>query len=703
MTVPDKLLELVERFKDHADAYKSTKYNETQARKDFIDPLFGLLGWDIDNKNGYAEDYRDVIHEDSIKINGVTKAPDYCFRVGGTRKFFLEAKRPLIHIKENLAASYQLRRYGWSARLPISILTDFEEFAVYDTRVRPSKSDDVAVARIDYIYFSDYIKKWDKISSTFSKDAVLKGSFDKYVNSTKVKKGTAQVDSSFLAVIETWRDTLARNIMLRNSGLTSRQLNFSVQAVIDRIIFLRMCEDRGIEPYGRLRDLLSSPNIYSQLCKQFEEADERYNSGLFHFKEEKGRPTPLDDLTLSLIIDDKILKRIFKNLYYPDSPFEFSVLPAEILGEVYEQFLGKVIRITGKRAVVEEKPEVKKAGGVYYTPKYIVDYIVEKTVGQLLKDKKPGKAVDKFKILDPACGSGSFLIGAYQYLLNWYRNQYEEAGPQKNKKVLYEAGANVWRLTTDERKRILLTHIYGVDIDPQAVEVTKLSLLLKVLEGESGELLQQQMEIFKKRVLPDLGDNIKCGNSLIGSDFYQGKQIDLINEEEQYRVNAFDWDTEFKEIMKSGGFDAVIGNPPYGGYFSEDELTYLKKSYTSIQLFPDSYCIFMVRSSCLLKNNGLFSMIVPNTFCDVENCEGKWFLTNINLTTIWQTGWAFKSAVVDTLVFIAEKTESNVQVIEVQTEQKRYKRKIEEFKENKLIKINYRLSSAEHLFRCLST
>ena len=164
---------------------------------------------------------------------------------------------------------------------------------------------------------------------------------------------------------------------------------------------------------------------------------------------------------------------------------------------------------------------------------------------------------------------------------------------------------------------------------------------------------------------------------MIGSDFYQGKQIDLINEEEQYRVNAFEWDTEFKEIMKSGGFDAVIGNPPYGGYFSEDELTYLKKSYTSIQLFPDSYCIFMVRSSCLLKNNGQFSMIVPNTFCDVENCEEfrKWFLTNINLTTIWQTGWAFKSAVVDTLVFIAEKTESNVQVIEVQTEQKSYKRK----------------------------
>ena len=309
MTVPDKLHELVDRFEYHTGTYKSSNYNETQVRRDFIDPLFGLLGWDIDNKNGYAEDYRDVIHEDSIKVNGVTKAPDYCFRVGGTRKFFLEAKRPSVHIKENLAASFQLRRYGWSARLPISILTDFEEFAVYDTRVRPYKSDNVATARVEYIYFKDYVKKWNKISSTFSKDAVLKGSFDKFVKSTKAKKGTAQVDSSFLAEIETWRDALARNLMLRNPGLTTRQLNYSVQAVIDRIIFLRMCEDRSIEPYGRLRDLLSSANIYPRLCKQFEEADDRYNSGLFHFKEERGRPTPVDDLTLSLKIDDKNSQR----------------------------------------------------------------------------------------------------------------------------------------------------------------------------------------------------------------------------------------------------------------------------------------------------------------------------------------------------------------------------------------------------------
>lgn len=615
MSSLDKLKKLVSRFDDNRDAYLSGQYNETQVRREFIDPFFKLLGWDIDNEQGYAEAYKDVIHEDSIKIGGATKAPDYCFRIGGTRKFFLEAKRPSVNLKEDISASYQLRRYGWSAKLPLSILTNFEGFAVYDCRIKPAQTDKVAKSRIQYFQYTDYPEKWDEIASIYSREAVLKGSFDKFVETTKTKKGTAEVDSAFLADIENWREALARNLSLRNSGLTSRQLNFSVQALIDRIIFLRMCEDRGIETYGRLQALQNGTQIYSRLIRLFREADDRYNSGLFHFNEEKDRATPPDDLTPSLTVDDKILKEIFKNLYYPDSPYEFSVLPTEILGEVYEQFLGKVIRIKGRSAVVEEKPEVKKAGGVYYTPRYIVDYIVQNTVGELLQGKKPGKrgGVDKIKILDPACGSGSFLLGAYQYLLDWYRDGYVKAGPEKHKKLLYPMRKNDWRLTTDERKRILLTHIHGVDIDPQAVEVTKLSLLLKVLEGESGETLRRQKEMFKKRALPDLGGNIKCGNSLIGPDFYQGQQMSLLDEEEQYRINAFDWQTEFKDIIQSGGFDVVIGNPPYVRQETLGEFKdYFQKHYKVYHGVADLYSYFIERGFSLLKPAGLFSYIVGN-------------------------------------------------------------------------------------------
>ncbi|MDP2661464.1 MAG: N-6 DNA methylase, partial [Dehalococcoidia bacterium] len=336
---------------------------------------------------------------------------------------------------------------------------------------------------------------------------------------------------------------------------------------INRIIFLRIAEDRAIEPYGRLQSLLNGTNVYSRLVRLFHEADDKYNSGLFHFRQEKDRPEPPDGLTLGLVIDDKVLKEIFHGLYYPDSPYEFSVLPADILGRVYEQFLGKVIRLTaGHQAKVEDKPEVKKAGGVFYTPQYIVDYICDRTIGRLLKGLTPARA-DRLRILDPACGSGSFLIRAYQRLLDWHRDRYVEGDPEKRsrgrKPVIYQAARGEWRLTAAERKRILLNCIYGVDIDPQAVEVTKLSLLLKVLEGESDETITSQLLLFHERALPDLSRNIRCGNSLIGPDFYDRMLPGLLDDDHRYRINVFDWKQDFPEVFAAGGFDAVIGNPPY--------------------------------------------------------------------------------------------------------------------------------------------
>ena len=281
--------------------------------------------------------------------------------------------------------------------------------------------------------------------------------------------------------------------------------------------------------------------------KLFFEADQRYNSGLFHFAAEKGRASYPDELTPGLAIDDRVLKDILRRLYYPESPYEFSVLPADILGQVYEQFLGKVIRLTaGHRAVVEDKPEVKKAGGVYYTPTYIVEYIVEHTVGRLLEGKTPGQ-VSELRVLDPACGSGSFLIGAYQYLLDWHRDWYVAHPTKRPRPEIYQECGGEWRLTTAEKKRILLNNIYGVDIDAQAVETTKLSLLLKVLEGETSDSLDTQLSFLHERALPDLDANIKCGNSLIGPDFYDDQQLGLggLDDEERYRINVFDWEAEF--------------------------------------------------------------------------------------------------------------------------------------------------------------
>jgi type I restriction-modification system DNA methylase subunit len=616
MIAPDTIQSLVDRFDTNRDQLVLPSYNEMQIRREFIDPFFNALGWDIDNKQGTAEAYKDVVHEDAIKIGSATKAPDYSFRIGGTRKFLVEAKKPAVNIKDDVAPAFQLRRYAWSAKLPVSILTDFDELAVYDCRIKPSKTDKSSTARIKYLTYKDYISHWEEIHSIFSHDAVWKGSFDKYVVGTKGKKGTDEVDDVFLKEIESWRDVLARNFALRNSTLTVRELNFAVQRTIDRIIFLRICEDRGIETYGALQALINGERIYKRLCELFQRADERYNSGLFHFAEERGRPERPDTFTLDLKIDDKPLKDIIAGLYYPDCPYEFSILPADILGQVYEQFLGKVIRLTaGHQAKVEEKPEVKKAGGVYYTPTYIVDYIVKNTVGKLVEGKTP-KEIAALRVLDPACGSGSFLIGAYQYILDWHHEWYTKDSTEKwstgKNATLYAGSGGAWRLTTAERKRILLNNIYGVDIDSQAVEVTKLSLLLKVLEGENEQTINQQLKMFHERALPDLGSNIKCGNSLIGPDFFEGQLI--VDPDERSRINAFDWKMEFKDIMDAGGFDVVIGNPPYVRQetLGQEFKIYAEKSFAVYHGVADLYAYFVERGVSLLRVGGMFGYIVAN-------------------------------------------------------------------------------------------
>lgn len=664
MSAPSIILDLVARFGEHAEAYKSGSYNETQLRRDFLDPFFKALGWDMDNEQGYAEAYRDVIHEDQVRIGGALKAPDYGFRIGGARKFFLEAKKPSVRIKEDVPPAYQLRRYAWSAKLQLSILSDFEELAVYDCRIKPAQDDPASKARIFYCRFDEYVAKWDWIESIFSRQAVLKGSFDKFADTNKAKRGTAEVDADFLATIEGWRSDLARNLALRNPALTQRELNFSVQLILDRIIFLRICEDRAIEDYKRLYSITDRPGLYPRLIQIFRQADERYNSGLFHFKSEKGRHESPDALTPGLIVDDSLLKQIIRSLYYPESPYEFRMLSADILGQVYEQFLGKVIRITdGRRAVVEDKPAVKKAGGVYYTPTYIVKYIVKQTVGKLIEGRTP-KQITQIRVLDPACGSGSFLIGVYQLLLDWYQQWYLANDPGKWAKgkspALTAAPSGGWLLSTTERKRILLAHIYGVDIDSQAVEVTKLSLLLKVLEGETMHTLQR--ELISERVLPDLSENIKCGNSLVASDFYDQSNLVDLDMDSQLRINAFDWASPggFPKIMQAGGFDAVVGNPPYVQLSMEDfkEETvnaYLKQRFGFSGGRLNTFAFFIDQARRLVLPSGKISFIVPNTILTQEGYEE---LRNrlIKSTTIealiQSRGQIFASAVVETVILV---------------------------------------------------
>lgn len=664
MPAPEAIIRLLETFQRNRAAYSAGSYNETQVRREFIDPFFEALGWDVSNRQGHAEAYKDVKHEDSLKIGAATKAPDYSFRIGGARKFFVEAKKPSVNLKDDISPAFQVRRYAWSAKLPLSILTDFEELAIYDCRHRPDKKDTAATGRVRYYRCEEYPEKWDELAALLSREAVLRGDFDAFVEGFGGARGTQEVDAVFLAEIERWRAELARNFALRNASLSQRELNFAVQRTIDRIIFLRIAEDRGIEPYEQLAGIKD----YPALVQLFRRADDKYNSGLFHFKSEAGRDAP-DDLTPTLALDDKVLAGIVKNLYYPDSPYEFSVLPADILGQVYEQFLGKVIRLTaGHQAKVEEKPEVKKAGGVYYTPTYIVEYIVRQTVGRLVAGKTPN-AVSNLRILDPACGSGSFLLGAYQYLLDWHRDYYAASDKKSDRARLVEIGPDDYRLTIEERKRILLNNIYGVDIDAQAVEVTKLSLLLKVLEGEN----QQQLGLFQERALPSLDGNIQCGNSLIGPDFYSGQQTMFdLDEDERYRINVFDWQAAFPGVMAAGGFDAVIGNPPYiftrseGFTKFEKDYFYQKFKYQNYQL--NTFAMFTEAAYFLIRPSGRFGFIIPNNWLTLGTMKPfRDFLVQETgeLTVVNNLHKVFSGANVDTsIVTFAKQPSGLVDLIE---------------------------------------
>lgn len=660
MTAPESIINLVNKFHENEHQYTNPQiFDEENTKQEFITPFFEALGWDVYNNQGYSPQYKEVVMEDTIKVKDKHKSPDYSFRLGGQKVFLVEAKKPSRNIYEDKDHALQLRRYGWNAGLPLCILTDFQELAVYDTSIMPENNQGASIGRVKYYKYTDYITRWDEIRDIFSKDAVLTGKFDKYAHNVNGgKHGTTRVDDKFLEEIEGWRLLLARNIALRNPELSIEELNLAVQLTIDRIIFLRIAEGRGIEREGRLQNLLKKNNIYKEFTKICREADQKYNSGLFHFTQEENNDLTVDTYTLDLTIDDKVFGEIFKNLYYPYSPYEFSMISTEILGKIYEQFLGKVIRLTpSHQAKVEDKPEVKKAGGVYYTPQYIVDYIVEHTLGEKIKGLTP-KQISKVRIIDPACGSGSFLIRAYQYLLDYHLEYYSRL-EKPPRDTVYVDKNGVTCLTINEKKRILRNNIYGVDIDTLAVEVTKLSLLLKVLEDQHKDQLEAQQKLFHERALPNLSSNIKNGNSLIGSDILEQQELSM---EEIKVIKPFDYEEEFPEIFEQGGFDCVIGNPPYVNIENINSISkeYYMSNYTTFEKRTDLFVAFLERSLNIMREYSSF--IIPSII--LSNTSYKKFrnliLNNSYLKELCYVGYnVFAGVTVDTIIINMNKEKND--------------------------------------------
>jgi len=599
---------LIDKYLLSKDIYETPLYDETSTRIDFLNKLFEIFGWDVDNQKLLPENLREVIHEASVKVEEdeviKKKKPDYMFQIQGRSVFFVEAKKPSVDISNSQKSVFQLRRYGWSAGMEYSILTNFKEMAIYDCKVKPNATDDIHVARIAKFNFTEYVDKLDSISYYLKKDIVEENKFD-LSNSREF----SSFDSYFLNQIKSWRLSLAQNIKKNNDIVDIEDFNVFIQRLINKILFLRICEDTNLEDYEQLQKL----NNISELEGLFANADKKYNSGIFHLLDEN-----------SYTVDFDIIKKIFNDLYYPLSPYDFSVIPPSILAKVYDVFLSERFEFINKDIELVTKHEVVDFLGAVSTPKDIADLIVKESFQ--IRSQESEITLKDFKVADICCGSGVFLLSAYEYLQNYV---YEDA--IKNPKQSVKAGILVqendsYKLSFNVKKELLTDTIYGVDIDLSAVEVCKFSLLLSCLRDISFTEFSQ---IRQEALLPNLDDNIKFGNSLVDDKFYDyysdsgssANIIDVIG-----NISPFDFNTEFGEGVK---FDLLIGNPPYTrtqtlSKYSPIEYNYYKSDfsyYKSSKISSlDKYHLFVERGLYLLKDNsGVLGYIIPNRFIKEKN------------------------------------------------------------------------------------
>lgn len=658
---------LARDFEANKAHYLSPAYQESEVRKDYIDKFLIALGWDVNHDRQKNPFEQEVKVERGVNMQGSQRRADYAFYAAPNFRdvrFFAEAKKPFgdIASQQNY---FQTIRYGWNAKTPIAILTDFEQFQILDCRYKPN-IDSALTHCIRKFHFSEYADKdtFSFIYFLFSREAVANGSLDKFAETLSKKRGKAvqrglfkgvyqSIDDSFLEELDTYRDSLARGFKNNNPNLDGDMLTEMTQRTIDRLVFMRFIEDKLIYPDNLVGNFGDKGTAWQDFVAASRHLDGIYNGIVFKRHAIMDAP--------SFKVDEDAFADICGKLSHDNSPYDFNSIPIHILGSIYERFLGKVIVTTDKRARLEEKPEVRKAGGVYYTPEYIVRYIVENTVGKVIADKTPAQ-IEDMRFADIACGSGSFLLGVFDLLLRYHVKWFNE-NPEKAKRagcVPNDDGG--WSLSLHQRRHILVNNIYGVDIDHQAVEVAQLSLYLKLLQDETTASARHHQLEFQETILPSLNKNIVCGNSLIGMDILTGQLLardDLASDEER-KLNPMDYEQRFPEVMKNGGFDAIVGNPPYVRPHNLSRLTkqYYWEHFRSFTHKADLYCCFIENAIRLLKPEGLFSYIVSHGWLRLNSFQAlrRLILEKCRILKLVELPYnVFDEAQVATGIFVFEK------------------------------------------------
>ncbi len=680
-----RICALCDRFEERVAEVKAPEYKEAVARVEFISPFFKALGWDVDNEQHRSIYEKDCVLEKAELIEGSARSADYAFRRPGTHliAFYVEAKKPAVDIL-NHTDCHQAVRYGWNAGTPLVVLTDFEQFLILDSRAEADRHNATRhVLKANGAYrFTDYRDpdKFAELWGLFGREAVAAGAMDKAAAalprlSSRIHvddlsaTGNAPVDETFLAQMELWRERLAKSLKKTNPDLGGERLTSLTQRILDRLVFLRFLEDRAIERDITFRQLSDAPNAWAAFLKISHRLDARYNGIIYKKDADCIEDTALD-------VDGNLFAEIAGALDPRNSKYLFATIPVTILGSIYERFLGNVIVATEKTARLDPKPEVRKAGGVYYTPDYIVRYIVAETVGRCIAGKEPAE-IEAMRFADIACGSGSFLVEVFaaliRYHLRWYLDDKPEAWVKQGVLRRRELDGDLV-LTLREKRRILGHCVFGVDLDPQATEVTQLSLYLRLLEDESFPSTQLLFDEEHRALLPDLRENIVCGNSLIETDIaglfglapedevkihpldlrwcfpsvFRFKEVDSARVQETPTADEFisfgtgpmhgsyargrvkKPKTEPKPPEKlnpeqspwQGGFDAIVGNPPY---VRQEQLklikTYLQQRYNCFAGTADLYAFFMERGISLLRRGGRYGIIVSSSFLRANYAE----------------------------------------------------------------------------------
>jgi len=610
----EKLVKHYTNFKEQGRLDLSSE----ETIRTWINELLAIFGWDVKDTSAVLQE-KILSKKEKARvhaINSTSTRPDYTLKIGNQKLTFLDAKALTVNLKTDKKSAFQIKSYGWSIAAPCSFITNFEEFIIYDCSYRPTENQPADYGRI-YLTIDNYIEHFDILEQHLLRTNIINGELQK-IYSSKVKKSEKTIDTLFAEELSDFRVSLANNIWQNNQALITNdieELSYLTQVIINRILFIRICEARRIEKEGLLQEFQTIG-----FWNQFK------NSSYYDFYEHYDGPL-FDRVHIfhKIEVTDEVFKSLLELLYYP-SPYRFDVIPTKLLSDIYEIFLAKKLIIEDGMVKETLKLEYIKSKGAVSTPQYLVEDLLKRTILSTTLMENGIDEIFNTKILDFACGSGIFLVEIFDYIEQQLIRCYRDNPNTEYKELFFQEEGEI-ALTIEGKRQIINNCIYGIDIDPEAYEVAKMSLSLKVIDNLDYFENYQELGLFGSKILNSVGENIKCGNTLIGFDIMEKYPHIEKDESQLLRTNPFDWNSPegFEEVFQTkGGFDFIVGNPPYVEVKNYNERypimhRYIKEQYETTQNGKIDLSIpFIERGISLLNPQGKMGLIV----------QSRWFKTD---------------------------------------------------------------------------